>query len=309
MINFLILVAIGILFYLLSKSADLVVDSIKKIGYTFHIPILFLGFILGFFASLPELSIAVNTSVRDIGDLSLGNLLGGMSVLFGLILGVSIFLSRPISTDGKYTTILPILGYSFLPFLFGLNGEISFFEGTFLIVSYVILIIFLFKETKHIEQKEVYIQHSAPKKQVVFIVVGIVSLLVVSNIIIRLTETILESYNVPAFFIGFLLFSIGTNLPEIAISFRSIRKHVAELSLASIFGSVIANSLIAGILSIIRPVPIEHISSYIVLTVSTGILLFFVLRFYKTEKKFSKKEGVILALLYGGIVLLQIIFV
>lgn len=309
MINFLILVAIGILFYLLSKSADLVVDSVKKIGYSFHIPIVFLGFLLGFFASLPELSVAVSASARDIGDLSLGNLLGGISVLFGLVLGISILFSRPISTDGNYRTILPILGYSFLPFLLGLNGEISFLEGLFLILTYFVLIFYLFKGVKDKNIIAEEDRNQKTSKQIMFIFVGVLSLLIVSNIIIRLTETILESYNVPAFFIGFLLFSLGTNLPEIAISLRSIKKNVPQLSLANIFGSAITHPLIIGILSIIRPVPIEKIGSYVVLSISTGVLLFFVFRFYKTDKVFSKKEGTILALFYLGIIVLQIIFV
>jgi cation:H+ antiporter len=308
MLNFLIIVAIGILFYLLSKSADLVVDSIRKVGHIFHIPILFLGFILGFLTSLPELSVAVSASARNLSELSLGNLLGGIAVLLGLILGVSIFFSRQISTDGDYKTIAPILGYSFLPFLLGLNGEISFLEGVFLIITYFILVVFLFEEIGHKEITKPITHHHSPIKQTVFMLVGIISLLITSNLIIRLTETILESYNTSAFLIGFVLFSLGTNLPEIAISFRSLKKHVPELPLASIFGSVIANPLIVGILSIINPIPIEHTGAYIMLTVSIGILLLFVFRFYETGKKFSKKEGTILALLYAGIILLQIIF-
>ncbi|TSC52801.1 MAG: inner membrane protein [Parcubacteria group bacterium LiPW_41] len=307
MLNFLIFISIGILFYLLSKSADLVVDSVRKIGHAFNIPIIFLGFILGFLTSLPELSIAVSASAKNLSDLSLGNLLGGISVLFGLILGVSIFFSRPISTDGNYKTILPILGYSFLPFLLGLNGEISFFEGVFLVVMYFVLVVFLFEEIGHKDVIKPITHHHSPSKQIIFSLVGIVSLLIVSNLIIRLTETLLESYNISAFFIGLILFSLGTNLPEIAVSFRSIRKHVAELSLASIFGSVIANPLIVGILSIIQPVPIEQTGSYIALSVSTGILLLFVFRFYETGKKFSKKEGALLVLLYLGIIAIQII--
>jgi len=308
MLNFLILIAIGILFYLLSKSADLVVDSVRKIGHAFHIPIMFLGFILGFLTSLPELSIAVSASTKNLSDLSLGNLLGGIAVLFGLILGVSVFFSRPISTDGNYKTILPILGYSFLPFLLGLNGEISFFEGVFLIITYFILVIFLFEEIGHKEVVKPISHHHSPLKQIIFSLIGIVSLLIISNLIIRLTETILESYNISAFFIGLILFSLGTNLPEIAVSFRAIKKHVAELSLASIFGSAIANPLIVGILSIIHPIPIENTGGYILLTISVGILLLFVFRFYETGKKFSNKEGAVLALLYAGIILLQIIF-
>ena len=305
MLNFLILVAIGILFYLLSKSAALTVDSIKKIGGFFHIPLLSLGFILGFLTSLPELSVAVNASARDLSDLSLGNLLGGISVLFGLILGTSILFSRPIATDGNYKTILPVLGYSFLPFVLGLNGEISFGEGIFLILIYIILVFFLFDNTKKTGGQE-KILNCKPIKQIVLALTGIFSLILISNLIVRLTETMLESYNIPAFFIGFLLFSLGTNLPEIAIVFHSIKKRATELSTTSIFGSAIANSLIVGILALIRPIPIEQIGSYVALCASTGILLFFIFKFYKTEKKFTKKEGIILLFIYLGIIFIQI---
>jgi len=275
-------------------------------GVFFRIPLLSLGFILGFLTSLPELSVAVNASARDLSDLSFGNLLGGISVLFGLILGASILFSRPIATDGNYKTILPILGYSFLPFILGLNGEISFWEGIFLILVYIILVFFLFNNTKTTENTEQVLSRK-PVKQIVLALTGIFSLILISNLIVRLTETMLESYNVPAFFIGFLLFSLGTNLPEIAIIFQLIKKQATELSTTSIFGSAIANSLIVGILALIRPIPIEQIGSYVVLCVLTAILLFFVFHFYRTQKKFAKKEGVILLLIYLGIIFFQII--
>lgn len=307
MLNFLILVAILILFYLLSKSAALAVDSIKKIGLFFHIPIALFGIVLGFLASLPELSVAVNASARDLSDLSLGNLLGGIPVLFGLILGISVLFSRSIKTSINNRIILPVFGYAFLPFILGLNGEISLIEGTLLIIFYFILVFFLFREIGTSEETTTLVRGNKLGKKIALAIFGILALILISNLIVRLTETLLEAYNVPAFFIGFLIFSIGTNLPEIAIAFQSIQKKVPELSTTTILGSAIANPLIIGILSIVRPIPIEQIWSYVVLSVSTGILLLFVSSFYTRQKSFSKKDGVVLVLFYIFITLIQVI--
>ena len=138
-----LILAIGALFFILGKAADIVVVNVRKLGERFGVRLFFLGIILGLLTSLPELSIAINAAAYDATPLSYGNLLGGIIVLFGLIMGGSIVVNRKISTDGKTESIAPIALFLCLPLLMSLDGSIGFLEGVILIVAYFILVFFL----------------------------------------------------------------------------------------------------------------------------------------------------------------------
>ena len=103
------------LFLLLGTSANIVVDNIKKIGKKLRIPTFLLGLMLGILTSFPELSIAINTSIKGIQDVSVGNLFGGIFVVFCITLGLGLILNRKIKTDGKITTPLPAFAFLFFP--------------------------------------------------------------------------------------------------------------------------------------------------------------------------------------------------
>ena len=79
--------ALVILFYLLGKSADLMVLNVRRLGEALGVKIFAFGIVLGFLTSFPEIAVGVNSLLLDIRSLSLGNLFGGILVTFGLILG------------------------------------------------------------------------------------------------------------------------------------------------------------------------------------------------------------------------------
>src|SRR5688572_30324040 len=144
MLTALSILGLFILFYALGRCADLVVINIRDIGRKLRLPIFFLGLVLGLLTSLPELAIGINALVQDIPSISVGNLLGGSLVLFCLVLGISILLNRKIKTDGKTGSLLPILGYIFLPLLLGLSGEINFWSGLVLLLLYPTVLLHLY---------------------------------------------------------------------------------------------------------------------------------------------------------------------
>lgn len=297
-------VAVIVLFYLLGKSADLVILNVRRLGEALGVKIFALGIALGFLTSLPEMAVGGNALLLDIRQLSLGNLLGGIIVIFGLVLGLSAILNRNIETGAKAGSFLPVVIFIMAPLLLGLDGALTRIDGAAIIVGYALVLWYLLARGPH----EKFERHDTVRgiaTKVLFITVGVAAVLVLSHYIIEVTLLLTKGLNISPFVIGIVLFSIGTNLPEIIVAFRSWRRNVEELSLSNLIGSSIANPAIVGIFAIIKPFTAEVGPSYYLLLVFSLILLAVLNRFYETDKKITRLEGVVLVIFYALFIALE----
>ncbi len=291
MMAFLILL-LFILFYLLGKSADLVVLQVKGLGERFGIPLSFLGIILGLLTSVPELSVGINALLENAVAVSVGNLFGGVIVLFGLIYGGGIILNRKTKTDGKIWHIIPFFSYILLAIIFGITGTITEVEGGILMAGYLAFIFFLYLKGEK-KQSDHHFKRTpiSLTKSVLIVIAGLLGVIVLSKLIVFLSLEFIKDFHIPEFLTGFLVFSIGTNLPEVTITIRSWRKHIKDLSVANIYGSAIANIFIIGLLAFLKPIPIQTGMSYYAMAVAFLVLFILTVFFYKSDKKLTRPEG------------------
>lgn len=299
-----LIIALIILFYLLGKSADLVILNVRRLGEALGVKIFAFGIILGFLTSLPELSVGVNSLLLNIRSLSLGNLLGGILVIFGLVLGVSAILNRNIETGAKAGSFLPIVIFIMAPLLLGLDGALSRIDGVAIIIGYALVLWYLLARGP----REKFERHDSIRGiagKTLFILIGVVAVLVISHFIIQVTLLLTEGLGISPFVIGIVLFAIGTNLPEIIIAIRSWKRNVEELSLSNLVGSAIANPAIVGIFAVIKPMTAEVGPSYYLLLIFTLVLLAVLNRFYETDKKLTRAEGIMLVVFYGLFIALE----
>lgn len=299
-----------ILFIILGVSADYVVRNIKYLGTHLKIRLFVFGILLGIITTLPELSLGINAVINDVPGLSVGNLLGGVLVMLGLILGCSLILNREVETDGKFKTLLPSIAFLLFPFLLGLDGNFDLTDGLIFIFSYIILIYFLyrFNEVKRFPLLEI-INTKKIGQAVLIALLGIIGILLASHWIVEITLDILNSVNINPLVIGLIIFSIGTNLPEISITITSWRKKSSELSLSHLIGSALSNMLVLGILSFIKPMNFNLDITYWVTAIFSIILLTFFAYFYLNDKKMDRLEGIILVLIYIGFIFANIYFI
>ncbi len=288
-----------LLFYFLGKCADIVVINARKLGEDLDIKVFFLGIILGSFTTLPELSLGINAFINNLSEISLGNLLGGIVILFTLILGGSIVINRKISTNDILKDIGPILFFLLLPIILGLKGNLGIIDGVFIILSYIVLIFYLFKRNNTITTFGIHVVSKKETiKRVIYIIIGLVLIMLLSNLIINVANRLLDHFILPAFLVGLIFFALGTNLPEITLVFRSWQRGVEDLSLSNLFGSAMANVLLIGIFISIRKVFIEADLSYIILALTYVILFILLTIFARTNKEFKRIEGMILLGVY-----------
>jgi cation:H+ antiporter len=301
------IIALIVLFFVLSKFADLIVLNIRKIGEKLGIKIFILGIILGIMTSLPEMAIGINSIINEVTAISFGNLIGGIIVLFGLILPISIILNRKIHTEKKSWPFLIILLFLFLPLILAFKGELNLFDGLILIIGYILLIYYLYKKNRENNWPKIeLVNKKVIGKNIFLIAIGIIGLIISSELIVKITVSILKDYNISAFIIGLLFYSIGTNLPELIIAVRSFQRKIGELSFSNLIGSALGNTLMLGILSFTRAIKIEISTSYIFLIIFVLIFFSLLYIFYRSDKLLTRREGFVLLSMYLIFILGQI---
>ncbi len=305
-----VLISLSTLFYLLGKSAGLVIDNIRIIAEKLGIRVFFLGLILGIFTSLPELAIGVNAVINNVPSIAVGNLMGEIIVLFSLVLGLGVVLNRKIASSEKINSFILIFIYLLLPLFLGIKGYLGPKQGIVLIIFYFLLIFYLYRHQKHYNffTGVAVIKNEKLLKNVFLTIVGVALTVVISNVIIRLSEILLNNWRFSPFVIGLIFFSIGTSLPEIAVTLKSWRRNIKELSISNLIGSAIANILVLGFLAFVKPINLEINLSYYALLLFMVLLFSSILFFYRTGWRLVVWEGWALIGIYLLFIFSQFIF-
>jgi len=299
-----------VLFIALGTAANLTVKNIRLIAVSLKMKLFSLGIILGVMTTLPELSVGINATMEDAAALSVGNIMGGVVVIIGLVLGTSLLLNRKIDTDHNMKSILPICFVILSPFLLGTDGKFGTIDGSIMVALYVGLIYYLYRLNRSpldigglvvVKNKKVF-------KEVSLAIIGVIAIMLISHWIILVTLTLLEKLSVSKLIIGLLVFSIGTNLPEIIITFTSWRRKSSELSLSHLVSSAFTNILVLGILAILNPITFIIGPIYYVLCFFVTLIILLFLIFYRSNRSLSRLEGGFLLLVYFSFLLTNLYF-
>ncbi|MBI4262560.1 sodium:calcium antiporter [Candidatus Uhrbacteria bacterium] len=299
------LIAIIVLFYVLGKGADLIVFGIRDVSKKIGVRVFVLGIVLGFFTSVPELSIAAHAIVTNLPQLSVGNLIGGIFVLFGFILGGSIAVERTVVTSRILQAFIPIALFLFLPFLLAFDGVLNALDGWIMIIGYVLLVTFLYLRFEREGERVPTTLRDGIARDIFWIIAGIILVGAASYALVNLTTALLIQFSVPTFLLGLIVFSLGTNLPEIFVTLRSWSKHIRELSLSNLLGSALANIFIIGLTAASRPVPFTIDIYFFLLAALMATLLLALVFFAYTRERFTRAEGIALLCLYALFLILH----
>ena len=126
-----------------------------------------------------------------------------------------------------------------------------------------------------------------------FLVLGLVLLLLGSELLVKKAHFLAEKFSVSPFVIGAFLLGMGTSAPEWAVSALSSLKGLSSLAIANVFGSNIFNILLVLGLVLFKPLSLglsAEIRKNIFFLVSFGFLLIPVL----ANRFFSRWEAFVL---------------
>ena len=290
------------LFALIGLSARLAINSLFKLSVNLRLSRFLIGFfVLGVFSSTPEMLVAINSAINQIPNLSLGNLIGAQVVLLPLVAGISVFLTKRVDTlthinKPEFLFIATII---VMPIILGANGVLSGLDGFLMLALFAAYLIWMLLKNIGF----IFLNHheksvSGSGKPLIYLTFALVALIIASNYAVKFGHSLATSFGFSDFVIGVLLFSIGTNLPELAFTFSARSTERESLVLGDIIGSAAVNSLIIGLLAFLSPFSIRDTNSFFlsaaILVLIMGLFGFFVF----SERILSKKEAALLIFFY-----------
>ena len=139
----LILVGLGLV--LLMKGADFLVDGSSRIAKKFHIPEIVIGLtIVAIGTSLPELVISVDSALKGLSDISMGNVVGSnIANLFFIISLCAVIKPLKIKREVKLIENPIVILCTAILYLVSTNdGVISKYEGIALLIMTILYILY-----------------------------------------------------------------------------------------------------------------------------------------------------------------------
>jgi cation:H+ antiporter len=286
-------------FFLLGFFADLLVRSLRRVGDRLGIAPSVLGFALGVVTTTPEFLLGLAATMMNAASVSVGNLLGGVLVLFGLIPGASVLLRRRIHTPEDFRRpLLLAVGVSvLLPLVLLLDGSLGVWDGFLLVLLYALLLAGTVAPRILSTLRAPQASQWKLTPPLFAAAVGFAGVLLFSNVIMVVAHPLL--LRLPLVGLGALLFALGTNLPELSIALVAWRRHVATLSLGNVIGSAAANPFILGILAMLRPIDVLLDAAFLWVGIALVPTTLFFLYAVDSGRTLSSREGRVLLALYG----------
>ena len=293
-------------------GAGLIVSSVEDLSKKLNISSFAVSFfVLGILTSIPEASVGINSIIDGNPEIFVGNLIGASLVLFLLVIPLLAVFGNGIrlahQLDGK--SLLVSLAVVASPVYFILDKKVTPYEGSFLIFLYIILFYLIEKKKGLLEKiREVTsVRKTHILEDIMKIIAGSAIVFYASSMIVDKTIYFSGVFNISSYLISLLVLSIGTNMPELSLAVRAITLGKKDIALGDYVGSAAANTLFFGLLSILNRSEVNVSNHYIETFVFTilGLGLFYY--FTRSKNDISRREGVILLIVYFMFVLIEII--
>lgn len=296
-------------FVLLIKGADWLVEGASGIAKKFHIPEIIIGLtIVSIGTSMPELFVSITSAVKNLEDISLGNVIGSNICNLLLILGLSATINPIIfKKETKMFEIPMNLGITILfLILCNIGNQVSRIDGIILLGAFIAFItytIVMAKKGNDLNNNEDIETDKKPRKaiwDIVFILLGIIALKFGGDFVVDNAEAIAKTFNISEKIIGLTIVAIGTSLPELVTSVTAAIKKNSDIAIGNIIGSNIFNFLfIIGVASSINPINynISYNLQMAILLVATFVLGLFPHTDRKDEM--TQSNGITYLMLYA----------
>lgn len=319
-----LLIFIILSIFLISKGSDWLTDSLVPIAKKLKTSNVSVALILvSVVVSLPEILVAVDSSLQGYQQISLGVVFGSIICNIGLMTGLSALI-RPLTVtksmilrDGIFSIIIPIL-----IFAIGSSGQITRIEGLAIFLLFIPYVINVFlqekragtldeKRTKRdivIELELIGLDFGHLQAGWISFSLGLILLLGGSYLFADQLVQMVEIFSLNPFLVGITLGALVPSIPNIAASIKATQIGLTEVAVSETIGANIFTLLVTiGIISMISPIFIEK--QLLTFDLPVMIVMSFILFiFMSSGSKISKNEGLILLSGYLMIIFLQFIF-
>jgi len=270
--------------------------------------------------AMPEMLVGISSAMRNIPELSFGNIMGQTIIHFTIAVAVCVFVG------GSFKVESQVVRYSawfagimaLLPMFLIFDGVLSRLDGVMLILGFIFYIAWSFSKYKRFSVQYErsgeyptawYRRILAGFRDISRFFVAIIITLIAAQGIVMSTTTLAITIGMPLIIVGALIVGLGTSLPEMYFSAMSAYENKKSLMLGNLLGSTaVSVSLVMGSVAIISPIVITDFSPYLVnrvfLLVSVAFFIFFML----TGRRITRLEGWALLSVYIIYVVMEIIW-
>ncbi len=322
---YLSLISLFVFSFLLIKASEWTILSLRRIARKSNVGVFAISaIILAVGTSLPELFVSITSAIESTPQIALGVVLGSNIANTALITGMVALLLGRINVHGEYLKrdVLIAMVAGLLPLGLMADGILGRVDGLILVFVYLAYVASFFKDKlneivdENNQESFFYkflreINHIDFDKTKEFgkLFLSLALLLFSSEMIISASNSFATSIGIPVFIISLILLSIGTSLPELVFSLKSIKNGEPKIFFGNLLGSTIVNStLIIGVASVIHPIKIDSFVNY-----TNAIITFFVIfltfwMFIKTKHRLDRWEASILILMYILFIVLEFVY-
>jgi cation:H+ antiporter len=307
---------IHLLLYLLSFAAiwlgaGLIISAASKFSQKLRLlPFTFSFVFLGIFSSTPEFTVGLQAVASHNPEIFVGNLLGGIIVLFLVIIPLLAIFGNGISLKHEldHTLLLATMGVIVAPSIFILDKRVTNLEGIILVVLYLTLLYFVQRKHGIFDPNNTQLlnvkAYSFKDIMKIFLGLGIVS--VSSSVIVDKTIYFAQVLNTPAFYISLIVVALGTDLPELTLAIRSVLSGKKELAMGDYIGAAAVSTFLFGIFTLFHNGEVLTISNFFVtyIFIVMALALFYV--FFRSKQYISRNNGFVMLGLYVLFVIFEL---
>lgn len=281
------------------KGADWLTDGAVNIASRFGVSQMVIGLtIVAMGTSMPELCVSMVSALKGTPDLAVGNVVGSNTLNTLLIVGCSALVAPIMVKRSSVRRDIPFAVLaSLLMLIFCLDGGIDRLDAALLFILFAVFMFVTVKYGKN-EGTETKTTEMAPLgKAALLLVVGLVCLILGSNLFVDNASFVASTLGVSDAVIGLTIVAGGTSLPELATSMVSAQKGNSDIAIGNVIGSNVFNILmIIGVTGLVKPMHIKGITSLDLIVMLTSMLLLWF--FCRTTYKVKRWEGAVLAISY-----------
>ncbi len=288
------------------KCAGLLVSGAVGLAHRLGVSPLVVGLtVVAMGTSAPEVAASIAATLRNAGDIAIGNVYGSNIANLALVGGLCAII-RPITVrlrtlrrEMPVMLAVALLLWPVLRNLYVSRPEALVLLGVF--AALILLTVYLARKEATAPSRDKrntqYAIRNA-KRNVLFVIIGLAGLALGADITVRGAVVIGERVGLSQAVIGLTIIAVGTSLPELATSLVASSKGQHDISIGNLVGSNIFNTLlVVGTAGLVRPFSIGDrligLDYCIMIIVSVVFLVMAAI-----GRRISRANGIILFLGY-----------
>jgi cation:H+ antiporter len=227
-------------------SADRFVAGSAALAHNFGISKLVIGLtIVSFGTSAPEVVVSISASLKQAGELAVGNALGSNLANIGLVLALTALIAPlPIQRHLLIREVPALLLVSGLAGIFLYDAHLQTWEGWVLLLCLpLIMALLIFSKRQDLAEQEEEIPDYGKLAAGLWFAAGLALLIVSSEVLVWGARELALSFGISPLIIGLTVIAVGTSLPELAATVASALKGHHDIALGNVIGSNIFNLL------------------------------------------------------------------